>query len=70
LTHHEWELITLAYGSYTAVSLAALEVGILGVAPLKDALAASWDRDIKVILGEVVSNIGGLYDHALSLDRW
>jgi hypothetical protein len=61
--------LTLVDGLHTAVSLATLKVGILGVAPLKDALAASRDRDIKMIITEVVSDVGGLHDHALSLDR-
>lgn len=70
LAHHRWKFITLAYGLHTAISLTTLKVGVLGVAALEDALAASRDRDIKVVVGEVVSDIGGLYDHALSLDRW
>jgi hypothetical protein len=65
-----WELLTLVDGSYASIALTSLKVGILGVAPLKDALAASRDRDIKVVIGEVVADIGGLHDHTLPLDRW
>jgi hypothetical protein len=69
LTHDDRKFVTLFDIRYTTITLSTYKSIILRVTTLKDALTTSGNSDIKVVVAKVITDVGSLHNHTLSLDR-